>query len=269
VNASSPTGASAGARAAGRAGGMPASRSSLHVVRILSLYLPILSLLLTACGGSPTTQPTSMPPPAGGTPPVPVPTGDQSGRIANLDTATDVITYNQAPSVGLSIPVEGPIERATGIITRWELPIPVYADPSVSRGCVEEALSYWQSVTGLTYAFVAPDAEPRITVRAAGADELNVAVGSGLVYRTYPNNRARLGVVKILTSSATCTPPSSLFRHELGHTLGIFGHPPGGLMSAPSVGTTASQREINMLVQLYKLPHGARIDVDGSWRVVQ
>ena len=40
-------------------------------------------------------------------------------------------------------------------------------------------------------------------------------------------------------------------------------------MSAPSVGTTASQREINMLVQLYRVPHGARIDSDGTWRVVQ
>lgn len=39
-------------------------------------------------------------------------------------------------------------------------------------------------------------------------------------------------------------------------------------MSAPMVGTTASQREINMLVQLYRLPHGTRIDADGSWWVV-
>jgi hypothetical protein len=39
-------------------------------------------------------------------------------------------------------------------------------------------------------------------------------------------------------------------------------------MSAPMVGTAASQREINLLVQLYKLPHGARIDPDGSWTVV-
>ena len=75
-------------------------------------------------------------------------------------------------------------------------------------------------------------------------------------------------MVKILTIDATCTAPSTLFRHELGHTLGIFGHPPGGLMSAPMVGSTASQREINMLVQLYRLPHGTRIDPDGAWKVV-
>ena len=124
-------------------------------------------------------------------------------------------------------------------------------------------------MTGLPFTIVGAADEPRITVRAAGSDELNIAIGSGLVYRTYPDNRARLGVVKILTSNATCSPPSTLFRHELGHTLGIFGHPPGGLMSAPIVGTTASPREINLLVQLYKLPHGARIDPDGSWKVAQ
>jgi hypothetical protein len=134
---------------------------------------------------------------------------------------------------------------------------------------VGEALAYWQSVTGLSYVLVGADAEPRLTVRAAGSDELNIAIGSGLVYRTYPNNRARLAVVKILTSYASCSPPSALFRHGLGHTLGIFGHPPDGLMGAPMVGTTASQREINMLVQLYRLPHGARLEPDGTWKVVQ
>jgi hypothetical protein len=244
--------------------------SRCHALRILGFTVVAASLLALGCSKSPSTAPSPTPPtPSVRAPGVPVPTGDQSGRIDSLDTAADLITYNQATNVGLSIPVEGPIQRATGIITRWELPIPVYPDPSVTRSCVEEALSYWQSVTGLTYTFVAMDADPRLTVRAAGADELNIAVGSGLVYRTYPNNRARLAVVKILTSSATCTPPSALFRHELGHTLGIFGHPPGGLMGAPMVGMTASSREINILVQLYRLPHGTRIDTDGSWRVVQ
>jgi len=202
-------------------------------------------------------------------PPVPRPTGDVSGRIESLGTVADLITYNEAENVGLSIPVEGRIERSTGIITRWELPVPLYVDPSIQGNCAEEALRYWQSVTGITYTLVGADAEPRITVRAAGPDELNIAAGSGLVYRTYSNNRARLGVVKILTSFANCTSPSALFRHELGHVIGIFGHPPGGLMSTPSVGNTASQREIDLLVQLYRLPHGTRIESDGTWRVVQ
>jgi hypothetical protein len=235
--------------------------------------LGLVSLAIVLLGGGCTGKSAAQGPTAPTNPPsglpIPMPTGDTSGRIESLDTAADLVTYNQAANVGLSIPVEGVIQRTQGIITRWELPIPVYADPSVSGACVAEAMTYWQSVTGLKFAAVASDAEPRITVRAAGSDELNIAVGSGLVYRTYPNNRARLAVVKILTSNATCTPPSALFRHELGHTIGIFGHPPGGLMSVPMAATTASQREINMLVQLYRLPHGTRIEADGSWRVAQ
>jgi hypothetical protein len=243
-----------------------AEQSLLKTCGFAALAIVVLA---SGCSGqkSATSGPTAPTPPAGG-PPAPMPTGAVSGRIESLDTVADLITYNQAANVGLSIPVEGAIQRTSGILTRWELPIPVYVDPSITGNCVGEALAYWQSVTGLTYVLVGADAEPRLTVRAAGSDELNIAIGSGLVYRTYPNNRARLGVVKILTSNATCSAPSALFRHELGHTLGIFGHPPGGLMSAPMVGTAASQREINLLVQLYRLPHGARIDPDGSWRVV-
>ena len=234
------------------------------MLRLASLAVVVLA---AACGGGSSTGPTA-PTPTTGNPPIPVPTGGSSGRIDNPDTAADLITYNQTVNVGISVPVEGPIQRLQDSITRWELPIPVYVDPSIKGNCVQEALSYWQSVTGVSVAFVAAGAEPRITVRAAGSDELNISAGLGLVYRTYPNNRAQLGVVKILTSDATCTAPSVLFRHELGHALGIFGHPPGGLMSAPMVGSTASQREINMLVQLYRLPHGAQIASDGTWRVV-
>jgi hypothetical protein len=236
--------------------------------RARMLVFGALAFVALACGGGDNGQsaPTAPTGTSGGLP-VPRPTGD-AGRIESLGTVADLITYNQAENVGLSIPVEGRIERATGLITRWELPVPLYVDPSIQGNCAEEALRYWQSVTGITFTLVGADAEPRITVRAAGPDELNISAGSGLVYRTYPNNRARLGVVKILTSFANCTSPS-LFRHELGHAIGIFGHPPGGLMSSPSVGTTASQREIDLLVQLYRLPHGTRIESDGTWRVVQ
>ena len=236
-------------------------------MRMLRLASLATVVLVGACGGSSGAGPTA-PTPAPGIPPIPVPTGDSSGRIDNPDTAADLITYNQSVNVGFSVPVEGLIQRSQDSVTRWELPVPAYVSPSITGQCVEEALTYWQSVTGLSFAFVAAGAEPRITVRAAGSDELNIASGLGLVYRTYPNNRAQLGVVKILTSDATCTAPSVLFRHELGHTLGIFGHPPGGLMGAPMVGSSASQREINMLVQLYRLPHGAQIASNGTWQVV-
>ena len=240
------------------------------LLRTFGLASLAVVVLASACTGEKSTDPgPTAPTPLIAGLPVPLPNGDVSGRIESLDTAADLITYNQAVNVGLSIPVEGAIQRSTGIITRWELPIPVYVDPSISGNCVGEALAYWQSVTGLPFVLLGADAEPRIMVRAAGSDELNIALGSGLVYRTYPNNRARLGVVRILTSNASCSPPSALFRHELGHAIGISGHPPGGLMSAPMVGTTASQREINMLVQLYRLPHGTHIEADGTWRVVQ
>jgi len=201
--------------------------------------------------------------------PAPPPTGDWSGRIDDPDAVADLLTYNQGGSVGFSIPVEGAILRSKGIITRWELPIPVYVDPSADVDCVEEAIAYWQSVTGLPFVLLDANADPRLTVRAAGSSELHVAAGLGLVYRTFPTNRARLAVVKILARNAHCSSPSVLYRHELGHAIGIFGHPPGGLMSAPIVGTTATRREINMLVQLYRLPHGARIEADGRWIVVQ
>ena len=243
----------------------------MRLAGIAQLLVGLAVVLAGDCGaqgsGSQTPISPSQPMP---TLPVPLPSPGTSGRIDNLSTAADIITYNQSVNVGSSIPVEGLIERLQGIITRWELPMPVYVAPSITGTCMTEALSYWQSVTGLSFVLVAADAVPRITVRAAGADELNISAGSGLVYGTYPNNRARLGVVRILTTSANCVAPSYLFRHELGHTIGIFGHiPGGGLMDASGRSMTASQREIDLLIQLYRLPHGTRIEADGTWRVVQ
>jgi len=238
-------------------------------VRKLRPWSLVIFLLTSACSGSDSANPLSPAQVSPAAPPIPLPNGDRSGRIGSAEVAADLITYNQEVTVGFSIPVEGVIERAQGIITRWELPISVYVDASIVGDCAQDALDYWQSATGLTFARVAATAEPRIVIRAAGSDELNMAAGSGLVYRTYPNNSARLGVVKILTREATCSAPSALFRHEIGHAIGIFGHVPGGLMSSPPMGTTASQREIDILTQLYRLPHGTQIAADGTWTVVR
>jgi hypothetical protein len=199
------------------------------------------------------------------------PAAPASGRIENLETAADLIKYNQEVMVGFSTPGEGKIQRATGVITRWELPIPIAVDASIGGANVTEAMEYWQSVTGLRFVAVGAKAEPRITVRAAQGKELNIAIGLGLVYRTYRNNRAQLGVVKIGADYANCSSHcANLYRHELGHAIGIFKHVAGGaIMAAPQIGTGASPREINMLVALYNLPHGASIKPDGTWTVVR
>jgi hypothetical protein len=193
----------------------------------------------------------------------PRPGSDVTGRIANPETVADLIMYHQDAVGGASF-------RRTGLISRWELPIPVYVDPSASARNVELALAYWQSVTGLPFVILGSSAEPRIVVRA-GTDGLDSAGGRGLVDGTYPNNRARSGLVVIRPELASCdfsqTSCAYLYEHELGHAIGLFGHVAGGgIMSG---GQRASLREINMLVQLYRLPHGARIEPDGVWRITQ
>src|SRR4029078_11046870 len=147
----------------------------------------------------------------------------------------------------------------------------VHVDASIHSTNVAEALKYWKSVADLSFALVEDDVKPRLVIRAATQQELNIATGLGLIYRTYSNNRAQLGVVKIRTDFADCTSNCAwLYRHEIGHAIGILGHVAGGaLMGSPPVGIEASPREINMLVQLYRLPHGTRIEPDGTWKVVK
>jgi predicted Zn-dependent protease len=194
-------------------------------------------------------------------------------RIADLSVVADLLAFNQDKFVGFSTLGEGAIQRSTGVITRWEPPIPIYVDPSITGTSVAEAMTYWASVTGLTFALVGADAEPRVTVRAASVVELPGSDGTGLVYRTYPNNRAQLGVIKVALSHADCSPAksvacSALYRHELGHVLGIFDHVPGtGLMSPQGPSLNASPRELALLQQLYRLPHGTHIEPDGTWSV--
>lgn len=196
----------------------------------------------------------------------------KSGRIENPQTAADLIAFNQNVRVGVAIPGEGRINRREGILTRWELPIPVAVDKSITSNKVAEAIAYWHAATGLEFMQVDAKAEPRLVYRAATADELHTAIGLGLIYRTYSNNRAQRGVVKIGTEYAGCTTRcGNVYTHELGHVIGILSHMDGGggVMAATNAGPNASTREINMLVQLYQLPHGVKIEPDGSWKVVR
>src|SRR5262245_53021134 len=84
--------------------------------RMLALASLVVVTLVCGCGGKGTQGTPTAPTGTNTGPPVPLPNGDVSGRIENLETAADLITYNQAESVGLSIPVEGPIQRSTAII---------------------------------------------------------------------------------------------------------------------------------------------------------
>ena len=142
------------------------------VLKTLGLAWLTGVVLSSACNGGNSTAagPTAPTPTAAGLP-VPLPTGDASGRIESLDTAADLITYNQAANIGFSIPVEGAIQRSPGILTRWELPIPVYVAPSISGNCAEEALAYWQSVTGLPFVFSAQ--KPSRESRCVLPDQMN------------------------------------------------------------------------------------------------
>jgi predicted Zn-dependent protease len=132
-------------------------------------------------------------------------------------------------------------------------------------------LEEWQRVSGLPYVIVTSNTEPRILVRA-GTDGLGTSSGRGGLDGTYSNGRARSGLVVIRPDLAQCTEASRvgcliLFLHELGHAIGFFEHVDGaGIMGS---GRRPSVREVNLLMQLYRLPHGAAIQADGHWRVVR
>ena len=193
----------------------------------------------------------------------PVPNSNDAGRINDLQTAADLIAYHQNAVAWSAF-------RIAGVIARWELPVRVYVEPSVSASNVERALAYWQSVAGVPYVLSATDTEPRILVRAGTQGLFAGADGRGGIDATYQNNRARSGLVEIRPDLAACdfSQPScaALYQRVIGGALGIFGQVPGGITFGAS---RASVREINLLVELYRLPHGVQIDPDGAWRVVR
>jgi hypothetical protein len=193
----------------------------------------------------------------------PVPNSNVAGRIDNLQTVADLIAYHQDAVAWSAF-------RILGTIARWELPVRVYVEPSVSTGNVERALTYWQSVAGVPYVLSPTDTEPRILVSAGTVGLFAGADGRGGIDATYGNNRARSGVIEIRPDLAACdfSQPSCavLYERVVGGALGLFGQVPGGITFGAS---RASLREINMLVELYRLPHGVHIAPDGTWSVVR
>jgi hypothetical protein len=188
-----------------------------------------------------------------------------SGKIADTQAAADIVTLNMQSQGGASF-------RRTDLISRWELPVPVYLDHSLSttdRNRAIAALDYWQAAAGVTYTVVTSSALPRLLVRSGTDGLAQWGGGRALVDGTFSNNRIRSALVVYEPGGGTyCQTPDRcdyLFRHELGHTLGIYENSGFGLMSSK---TELDPREKALFAVLYSLPHGSRVQSDGSWQVV-
>lgn len=124
-----------------------------------------------------------------------------------------------------------------------------------------DAAAYWSSVLGLSVATVTSDGLPRILFRS-GVDGLGSADGRGLVDGADSENWAISALVVVRPSVLS----RRLYRHEMGHALGFLEHSPEGLMSTGIGSDTLSDRERNMMVALYSLPAGTRVELDGTWQ---
>jgi len=189
----------------------------------------------------------------------------QSGKLDDLQAAQDIIDWNMQATGGAS-------QRKTDRICRWELPVPVYIEAGVDRERVIGALDYWASQTVIAYRLVTNGTLPRLLVRS-GTDGLAPwGGGRSVLDGTNADNSARSGLVVYepggggyCTNGSLSASCLYLYRHELGHTLGIYTNTDAGLMGSA---TNLSDREKRMLAALYSLPHGAAVEADGSWRVM-
>lgn len=171
------------------------------------------------------------------------------GRI-DAAVAADIVTYNQEV-------LRTSQWRQKGTITRWELPVSIYVDPSVDKAKVEQAMRAWRDLVGVTYQLIDHNTGPRIVVLSNSGDPM------GGVDDTNIDNSARLASVYIPAHTAFTV---ELYQHELGHALGALDHIPGGIMAATGP-LVVRERDIRFFAELYRLPHGAHVDLDGSWTV--
>lgn len=225
----------------------------------LFAWLPLLVVGAMGCGSSSPAAPSQSPPAQTTTPLV-----LQSGKIEDLQAARDIIEWNMKAPGGASY-------RRQDMICRWDLPVPFFIEESTDRDRVIAALDYWKTAAGMTYVLLASDASPRTLVRF-GMDGLPPWGGARTVVDgTASDNGAMSGLVvyqpgggTFCASNASANSCIMLYRHELAHIFGIFTNTSEGLSGG---GLDLSTRELRMLAALYSLPHGARVESDGTWKV--
>jgi len=141
----------------------------------------------------------------------------------------------------------------------------------IDRGAVVAALDYWQAAAGIDYVLIAAHTEPRMFIRPGYDGLASQGGGRGLIDGTYPeNNQARSGLVVFEPGGGQYCAGNPvwcryLYRHEIGHALGFLGHSETGLMRGGPDELT--DRELRMVLALYSLPHGTRVEPDGTWFV--
>jgi hypothetical protein len=127
-------------------------------------------------------------------------------------------------------------------------------------GFVTDALDYWAGVLGVTLTTTDTNVQPRILFRE-GTDGLGTAAGRALIDGADPANWATSGLVVVRPGVAS----RRLYRHEMGHALGFLEHSDAGLMAAGGGPEVLSDRERRMMVALYSLPAGTRVEPGGVW----
>jgi hypothetical protein len=144
------------------------------------------------------------------------------------------------------------------------------AEPALNRSAITDALEYWKSAAGIEYVLIESNVEPRVLIRPGTDGLAPQGGGRALIDGTDPSdNRARSGLVVFEPGSGGwCQDAVAcryLHRHEIGHALGFLGHSDAGLMNAGP--DTLTERERGMVRALYSLPHGAIVELDGTWSV--
>ena len=185
-----------------------------------------------------------------------------SGRI-DPEVAADIIAHNQ----------DLPYNKHKGTITRFDLPIRVYVDPPFHTfdPCAERAVNAWQTLTHLPVSF-GQNVEPRIQMIVLPVEDHRARTAIDAV--NLDNSLRGVSLIMPTSWGHGCEAPyEDTVTHEFGHALGILGHPDwGGVMAYLGPGNWSglrrpSDREVRMLVELYKLPLGAHVEPDGSWIV--